>query len=152
MVQDVVKVNTGLEMVAAAVWHDAGIEDVDLSDGPRVEPRFRKEFFQKVPFADLHIANPKAQALDASFRWDGAGIAVMEQPADGGNASIDASDFDRLEFGERIVNVVPDLEAVAMGTVDRSVYPSNRQMQVAEMDVRAEHRRDLGCERESGIE
>ena len=88
MVDQVVIVGVLLEMVAAAVGHDAPVDDMDLPDRPTVELRFREKLFQERMVTDLHVASAHTQPFDEGPRWDRLLVVVVEYPAYGGRITV----------------------------------------------------------------
>src|ERR1700722_4201572 len=76
----------------------------------------------------------------------------MKQPTYPGPAPVDTGYFDGVESGECVISLVTNGKAVAVWPSDGTLDPADREMQVAEKNVRIERRADLGSERESGVE
>src|SRR5262249_3204335 len=90
VIERVVEVHTLLEVIATPVRQDAVVHHMDFCNCPTIKSWLCKQVFKQRVVADLHVSGAQPHAFDQRFGRYGSAIAVMQDPHECCNTSLDA--------------------------------------------------------------
>ncbi len=84
------------EAITPAIGYDCWVQDMELSDDPAIESGLGEDSVEDGLITHLHVTNARPQAPNIGSSLQGTKIAVVQNPTDRRETSVNAVELEYL--------------------------------------------------------